>query len=228
MGMIGKVGSKLPFRVHDFLRTIQYFLATRKRRVGIKIKRSSRDPFLYLGIFTSALLIIVSVTAGPILRPLSSAEDLVFLTRVSAGATQFFLKDPVVSALNAPSAKKESFEIVLMQNNSIVASVVPPGTPKTQALGTLDESFDSGISARQDVVEYTVEPGESLQSLADKFGISIETIVWANGLTLKAKLKAGQKLIILPVSGVLPYVQKGESVGSIAKTYKADSDKILS
>ena len=43
--------------------------------------------------------------------------------------------------------------------------------------------------------------GDTLSSVAEKFGISIETILWANDLNKNSVLKPGQKLIILPVSG---------------------------
>ena len=75
---------------------------------------------------------------------------------------------------------------------------------------------------------YTVAPGDTLASVAKKFDISVNTILWANNLSSKAALKVGQKLVILPVTGITYTVKKGDTLGSIAKKLKADQSEIIS
>ena len=58
--------------------------------------------------------------------------------------------------------------------------------------------------------------------------MSVNTILWANGLTKKSALKPGVTLVVLPVSGVQHRVTKGETLASIAKKFKADKDDIAS
>jgi len=58
---------------------------------------------------------------------------------------------------------------------------------------------------RQELVKYTVEDGDTVFGIAEKFGLKPETILWGNyGLLLDSphSLKPGQELIILPVDGV--------------------------
>ncbi len=74
---------------------------------------------------------------------------------------------------------------------------------------------------------YIVRSGDTVSGIAQKFGISVNTVLWANGMTGRTKLKVGQSLMILPVSGVLHTVKKGETLGAIAKKYGTDVDKIL-
>lgn len=78
------------------------------------------------------------------------------------------------------------------------------------------------------VVEYTVKSGDSIGQIASDFGVSINTIVWANNLKNPNLLSLGQTLKIPPVTGVIYTVKSGDTVASIAKKYKADSGKILS
>ncbi len=81
---------------------------------------------------------------------------------------------------------------------------------------------------RQGFITYTVQPGDTLYDLAIKFEISADTIAWANS-TLEEHpdfLKLGQELIIPPLSGVLHTVKGGDTLESIAKTYKVDVSTI--
>lgn len=79
----------------------------------------------------------------------------------------------------------------------------------------------------KEIQKYIVQPGDTLLKIAEKFDISLETILWANDLEKNAKIFPGQKLTILPVSGVVHLVNKGETLSSIAKTYGADVEEII-
>lgn len=79
---------------------------------------------------------------------------------------------------------------------------------------------------RFDILDYEVVQGDTLASIADKFGISIDTIKWAN--TLKSdKLIPAQILRIPPVTGIAHKVKAGDTIFSLAKKYKSDSQKIV-
>ena len=81
---------------------------------------------------------------------------------------------------------------------------------------------------RDKVIVYKISPGDTLSSIAQKFGISIDTIRWANkNLPKKAKLRVGQELKIPPVTGVVHKVAQGETIYSIAKKYNTDPQKIV-
>ena len=83
-------------------------------------------------------------------------------------------------------------------------------------------------SPRQGEITYQVEEGDTPSTIAASFGVTTETLLWANNLSLGSYIRPGDELIILPVSGVLHQVKPGESISGIAKKYKADSEKILS
>lgn len=80
---------------------------------------------------------------------------------------------------------------------------------------------------RDKVYNYSVQEGETIASIAEKFGVSQETILWQNKLTKKSVLKQDQTIEILPVSGVLHKVTKGETIYSIAKKYEAEPQAIV-
>ncbi len=82
---------------------------------------------------------------------------------------------------------------------------------------------------RKEVITYTVQYGDTLYGIAEQFGISGNTIMWANPqLELNPDLlQIGEELVILPVSGVYHKVIKGDTVESIAKQYKVEPSAIL-
>lgn len=72
---------------------------------------------------------------------------------------------------------------------------------------------------------YTVHKGDSLAGIAKMFGVTPNTIVWANDLK-GGVIHEGDQLIILPISGVRYTVQKGDTLASVAKKYKGDANEI--
>lgn len=90
--------------------------------------------------------------------------------------------------------------------------------------GTVADIENSNNNGR--ITTYIVRSGDTLSAIAKMFGVSVNTIIWANDVTAKT-IKEGQKLVILPVSGVMHTVAKGETINSIAKKYKGDVGEIL-
>lgn len=88
--------------------------------------------------------------------------------------------------------------------------------------------FQTSISLkpRDKILDYTVEKGDTLSTIAEKFGISTETIRWANNL-INDNITVGDSLRILPVTGIAHKVAKGESVYTIAKKLDSDPQKIV-
>jgi len=89
--------------------------------------------------------------------------------------------------------------------------------------GTLADIGDT-VSTGQ-ISKYVVRKGDSLGSIAKMYGVTTNTIIWANDITSNS-IKEGQSLIILPVSGTIHTVVKGDTLKSIAKKYKADIGEI--
>lgn len=67
---------------------------------------------------------------------------------------------------------------------------------------------------------YTVQAGDTVAGIADRFNISTDTVLSANGLTERNIIKAGDHLTILPTSGLLHTVQRGDTVSELASRYE--------
>jgi len=83
------------------------------------------------------------------------------------------------------------------------------------------------VKPRDSVVSYKVQKGDTLSTLAQKFGVTQATIRWQNDLKKEPILKPGQELEIPPVTGVVHKVKRGESIYSIAKDYDVSAQQIV-
>ena len=70
-----------------------------------------------------------------------------------------------------------------------------------------------------EIIKHTVADGETISSIAQRYGLQQETILWENGLTETSKIKPGQDLKILPLDGIRHKVSRGETIFSIGKKY---------
>ena len=94
-------------------------------------------------------------------------------------------------------------------------------------LGLAVLTTNASKNNREEVIEYTVSAGDTVSKIAADYGVSINTILWENGLRATSYIKEGQKLKILPITGVQHDVKKGDSVLAIAKKYKANMNDII-
>jgi cell wall-associated NlpC family hydrolase len=110
------------------------------------------------------------------------------------------------------SARSASFGNGLLTSDSLVrppvaeTNATPPGRLQT--------------------THYETQPGDTVASLADKFDISENTIIWTNNLPVSGQLDPGRELLILPISGVLYTTKGGESLDDIAQRFQSDSGAI--
>ena len=118
----------------------------------------------------------------------------------------------------------ETPDLKIIQGNTLCGV----STPQVLSPKVLGDVLGGNSQAKKDISDYTVQPGDSLQSIADANNISLNTLLWANDLTKSSTVKVGQSLTILPVDGVLHVVKSGDTIGAIALKYKADSDNIIS
>jgi len=118
----------------------------------------------------------------------------------------------------------------LMVGDACVKAAVPPIAVTPKVMGAIigdAQDYEADAKSPKTIVEYQVEEKDTIASLAAKFDISSDAIIWANDLTKGAQLKPGQKLIIPPVTGVIHYVVSGDTIAKISQDYNAKPDDIV-
>ena len=111
-----------------------------------------------------------------------------------------------------PDSKKNEEEELLTQGQALIASNCPVKK---------DPEEDGGV------IIYEVKEGDTVSTIAAKHKITTNTILWANELDNVNSIMPGDKIFILPVSGLSYTVKKGDKIENLAEKYKADKDKII-
>jgi murein DD-endopeptidase MepM/ murein hydrolase activator NlpD len=153
---------------------------------------------------------------------------------VFSGILSNYIEETAASVMTGPS-RNEMADI-----NSVVAYSGNSGVQKSSTLSTiqgnsivsrgtvLTDIFDEFTDRGTQISTYTVQEGDTLSFIASDYGVSIDTIIWANSLKDADSIRPGMELKIPPVSGVVHKVKKGETVSSIAKKYGIGEEKIIS
>lgn len=88
----------------------------------------------------------------------------------------------------------------------------------------------SGSASSGEISIHTVRPCtesgcETLSHIAEMYGVSVNTILWANDISDPKSVRAGDTLVILPITGVRHIVKDKETLASIAKKYGAETSE---
>lgn len=92
--------------------------------------------------------------------------------------------------------------------------------------GKLEKPDLTDIAASRGVVEYVLAEGESMESVAVKYGISTDQIRWSNGLK-DTDVAAGTTLYIPSVPGIVYTVKAGDTIESIVEKYGSNAAEII-
>lgn len=170
------------------------------------------------GILCVTLLLVLRETG---LGPVEAPADVVYLTRL--GVT------PVPSRVTPPTTAVQA-----ARHHPVVAGFVmtrqPAPTPQPQAALQSPIAQPSVPVPPDDGVRiYVVQAGDDLTSIAARFGLQRETVIWANK-RLEADpgtLYVGQELYILPIDGVYYTIQQGDTWPGIAERFQVPVEAIL-
>lgn len=181
-----------------FLGHLSWYLQKKYTRfVNLSVNRSAKF-FTFIfglkGIFTTKLI----WGRGRLGKPLLHVGTLILALSVFLTGGLFQSKLIVLS--------NEEREVFFASESDIV--------PQTVLLAT-----DSPSANRNSVTEYTIKTGDTLSSVGKKFGVTVDTIRYANNITNIAYLKVGQTIEIPPVNGVVYEVRAGDSLASVAEKF---------
>ncbi len=126
---------------------------------------------------------------------------------------------PLLEASSNPNLSLNTEEeVLIVQGDSFIYNHTPYWWAETE------EIEKSPLSEK--IIVYTVKEGDTLSEIAEYFDVSTNTIRWENNISGE-KILIGQKLNILPVTGVKHIVDKGDTISKLAQKYEAESEDIF-
>ena len=114
----------------------------------------------------------------------------------------------------AITSQAQSAKVAVEMSASDTASIVP----KPQLVNTTLKSW-------RDIQDYKSVQGDTLDVVAQKFGVTSDSIKWSNSLAADS-LAAGTTLVIPPVNGIVVTAKAGDTPQSLATKYQANAEQI--
>ncbi len=121
---------------------------------------------------------------------------------------------------NLPETTAVSDQAITVDSELAVTSADTTVVAKPQQVVT-------NYASRSDIQSYVAQDGDSAASIAAKFNLNVNSIMWSNGLASN-KVAAGTKLAIPPLNGIVYTVKSGDTAGSLAQKYQSNEAQIVS
>jgi len=134
-----------------------------------------------------------------------------------------------IAAANVASSVASTLNLSVQDNVQNLAVSLNAKTELAQTTTTFisKPQIVQQDTGRRGIVAYSSVNGDTVKSVAAKYGISEDSVRWANNLTTDA-IPGGRTLTLPGVTGVIYTVKNGDNPGTLASKYKADADRILS
>ena len=230
----------LKFFYYLLILPIYRFYLILSKRAGLS--KASRQHFYSILLANKRLihLIILAMTAVLVYQNLTvgkhdlSAEEVVGKTMLAKLVTDEFVAADTLIEQTAQAPTKTNYgfadeRVVAKLKSTPYTNEELPAEFADDQTAADDEGIktERSVPVRSEPVDYTVQAGDTLSIIARKFAINVNTILWENKLTANSYIRPGDKLTILPTSGVMHAVKRGESIKSIIAKYDVSLDELL-
>lgn len=133
-----------------------------------------------------------------------------------------------VTESNVVAGLAESANLAVAPSTANLSVSISVINDSNQSTGVVEKPKILEVKAEErKITVYKTKEEETIQSIADKYGITAQTIKWVNNLK-DDKVEAGKELKILPIDGIVYTVKENDSIEEIAKKYQASTERISS
>jgi len=152
-------------------------------------------------------------------------QNLIKLTPRSILLIAVLLSTSVAGVLAASLISHSHPNISLPDENSAQEALMAMLEPEPSS-SPIDGSDLPPIPTLLAEKSYTIRRGDTLQTIASRFGVREDTIISANNLSSKSQIQVGKTLKIPNMNGVYHTVKKNESLSYISRAYGVDMTRI--
>ena len=192
------------------------------------ISKLKKKKVIRYGLVAVNLLIIVSVIALITREPETTT---VTSSSISAITSDEIVANPLDEVSSADVAVHIANvtnlpESIAVKNHAEAKAASINVSSSDNVVAAKPQVIAVGLPSRADIIVHKVKKGEDVGDLADKYGITSDTIKWSNNLT-GSSLTVGDKIYISPVDGLLIKVRAGDTIKGIVSTYQSDKEKFI-
>jgi surface antigen len=198
------------------------------RRLKAQFNQLSTHRRLVRGGLVAANVAILTLVAGIVIinpRSASTGQANAIAASSSAGANPL---DQLASAKIALTVARMSglAETTAITNQADSQSAELTMASASASVVSKPQVVTTAFKTNKDIVSYTTVSGDTVSSLAAKYGVTSDSIRLSNNLSGDG-LQVGTNLLIPPVNGMVYTVVAGDTPESLATKYNSNKDKII-
>lgn len=192
-----------------------------------KLSKKSRKRLVRYSILIANILLLIGVVGFVVYSP--STGTTVNNSVISAE------DNAATGALDQLSSADIAVHVAKLTNLPETSSVTNKAdtvnaqlavTPADDTVIAKPQVVATTLKSYKDIQNYVTVEGDTIPSIATKFGITSDTIRWSNGLQ-GDNVVPGKTLLIAPVNGLVYIVKAGDTIDSIASKYKVNKEQLI-
>lgn len=198
--------------------------------IASRIPEKSRRKYVRWGLISGNFVLLLAVAVF-IVTNRSASQTIRSSTVSSAVGSAAAISNP----LDELSSAKIALQAAQMTNIPEIDAVKDQADSESTLLAVVSHD-DSVITkpqivstaqkSKHDIIRYTTVAGDTVTSIAAKFGLAANSIRWSNNLGGEI-IPAGRELLIPPANGVVYKVKAGDSIDSLVNRYQANRDSFI-
>lgn len=200
----------------------------RKRMVQFASQATSSRKFVRYGLASLNVVLLLAIawfTLGPTHHSEPLGRQGVITARGNLATEPLDqLSSADIAASAAQAVKLPETIAVINQADSVKAEQTI--APADAAVIAKPLFVPTAFKSRKDIAEYVVQQGDTVSSIAAKFSVTSDSIMWSNNLRGNS-VNAGLVLLIPPQSGIVYTVHSGDTVANLAQKYRVAEDRIV-
>ncbi len=204
------------------------------RRTTRRFYLRNRKRITRYGIVAANVILLAVVTFFVVKSPDSNSSASRSNATISPSSGETAIAGPLDQVSSADIAVHIARTVGLPESNSVVnhadtVSATEAVAPADTSVIAKPQVVSTALASKKDIRTYTVQAGDTLGSIATKFGVSSDSIKWSNSLSGNS-VTPGKVLRLPPagVNGVVYTVARGDTPKSLAQKYTADENQIVS
>ncbi len=199
------------------------------RRYLRRLFKKSQKRIIRYSILTANLVLLVGVVLFVVQNPnagTAASQNAIADNQAAANPLdQLSSAEIAVHVSKITNMDPEETKAVVNEADS--ANLLLSMAPGNDGLIGKPQVVNTALKSKKDIQKYTVAQGDTLASIAAKFGVTSDSIRWSNGMT-GATVTPGNQLFISPVSsGIVYIVKQGDTPDSLAQKFHSNKDQII-
>ena len=175
-------------------------------------------PYLITGVATLALVFVGSIDKQNSSTSLSlnAFAESGYKVSVDQLSAMYVVAD-ISDAIGLASASDVASNYVLVNSMRDAGQTSP---------GKLEKPSITNVAASRGIIEYRVADGDTMESIASKYGVTTDQIRWSNNKK-NTNIAVGDLLYIPSTSGIVYTVKSGDTIDGIVSKYGSSINEII-